>query len=94
MGKVLQTPLNTSDIKSRAYICRMSCNEMTLTHVILNRGKCEGSEESQEISVCNRDKIFVKENNSVCVEGERIDILEMLVEFITMVKVLGVILSQ
>ena len=98
VGKVLKIPLNTSDTKSRTYICRMSSNETIPTHVILNRGKCGSSEESQRIPVYNRDKITGKENIGVCIEGplftsERItheDIFEMLVEFLAMVKVLGV----
>lgn len=98
VGKLLQTPLNTSDTKSRTYICRMSSNETIPTHVILDRGKCGGSEKSRRIPVCNRDKITVKENIGVCIEGPLFtsegitheDIFEMLVEFLAMVKVLGV----
>ena len=98
LGEVIQTHLHFHDKKSMMYICRMNSTDKIPIHVLLcERDKCEGCENAKRIPVRNREPT-VRKTVGVCVEGplyisEWVTnemLFDMVVEFLVMVKVLGV----
>ena len=102
MGKVVEKPLIAPNVRPEMYICKMSNTDKIPTHVMLSSsmGKgCAGSQWSSPIPVWNRES-RKPDGIGVCVQnclyykeggpyGSHEDIIGMVVEFLSMVKVLG-----
>ena len=98
MENLVHTPLIASNVRPESYFCKMSSGDRVPTHVVLSEsGTCKGSNWSSPIPVWNRERP-VKEGIGVCVHGVLFnsaeltseDIFDLVVEFVAMVKVLGV----
>ena len=97
LGEAVQSLL-FHDKMSTIYTCRMNSTLKIPTHVLLcKRDKCEECENAKRIPVWNRDPTFRK-SVGVCIQGPLYTskwatsetLFDMMVEFLAMVRVLGV----
>ena len=99
IGNMVHSPLIASNVWPEMYFCMIKSHDKIPTHVVLSEsGTCDTSKWSVPIPVWNRDKAPVRDAIGICVHGAVFtnkiitteNVFQMILEFVTMAKVLGV----
>ena len=99
IGNMVHSSLIAPNVWPEIYFCDIKSHDKIPTHVVLSEsGTCDTSKWSVPIPVWNRDKAPVRDAIGICVHGTVFtnkiitteNVFQMMLEFVTMAKVLGV----